>query len=116
MTAGLTPQMARVLGFIREHQASTGVCPSFAEIASGVGLKSRSGVHDAVLGLEERGAITCLRTTTGTMKNRGITIIEPKLCPHCGHRIGSPLCLNAAERERLTTITRSGAIPQQARA
>lgn len=115
MITGLTPQMARVLEFVREQQAASGICPSFAEIAAGVGLKGRSSVHKAVVGLEERGAISCLRSASGSMKNRGISIVTPKNCPHCGHRAGSPLCLNAAEHERLTTITRSGAV-QQARA
>lgn len=31
--------------------------PSYSEMAAALGLKSKSGVHRLVLGLEERGAI-----------------------------------------------------------
>jgi SOS-response transcriptional repressor LexA len=46
--------------------------PSFDEIAAGIGLKSKSGVHRLVCGLEQRGVIRRLRG-----KRRAIEFTAP---------------------------------------
>lgn len=56
-TGGLTIRQGEVLNFIRAYHAERGFAPSFAEIAEGVGLGSKSGVSRIVDGLVERGYI-----------------------------------------------------------
>lgn len=54
----LTARQAQLLGFIetytREHG---GVSPSFGEMSTALGLRSKSGIHRLLEALEDRGAI-----------------------------------------------------------
>ncbi len=56
VAAGLTPKMAEADRFIRARTAE-GVCPSYDEIRAALKLKTKSGVHRLVLGLERRGCL-----------------------------------------------------------
>lgn len=72
MTAiGLTPRQQDMLVFLRAYRMRTGVCPTFAEIADGLGMKSRGAILRLLRGLEERGHIRRLRG-----KSRAIEIID----------------------------------------
>jgi len=51
----LTKKQRERLAFIEARLAADGVSPSFDEMREAVGLKSKSGVHRLVGGLEERG-------------------------------------------------------------
>lgn len=53
----MTPRMHATLSFVRAFQFKHGYCPSYGEIADGIGLKSKSNVHRIVKRLEERGHI-----------------------------------------------------------
>jgi repressor LexA len=54
----LTKKQRELLQFIQERLAdSGGVSPSFDEMKEALGLKSKSGVHRLITGLEERGFI-----------------------------------------------------------
>lgn len=54
----LTKKQRELLQFIQERLADTGgVSPSFDEMKEALGLKSKSGVHRLITGLEERGFI-----------------------------------------------------------
>jgi repressor LexA len=53
----LTKKQRVLLQFIQERLADTGISPSFDEMKDAQGLKSRSGVHRLITGLEERGFI-----------------------------------------------------------
>ena len=54
----LTSMQSRLLYFIRDYIAqSGGVSPSLGTMAEGLGLKSKSGIHRLLTGLEERGFI-----------------------------------------------------------
>lgn len=69
--AGLTARQADCLRFIAAHQhENDGITPSFAEIADGLGLVSKSGVLRLLMALEKRGRI--LRPAN---RSRAITII-----------------------------------------
>src|SRR5690606_38943717 len=46
-----------LLLFINERLAQSGVSPSFDEMKDALGLKSKSGIHRLISGLEERGFI-----------------------------------------------------------
>lgn len=51
----MTKQWERVLRFIRAYIRIHGVSPSYAVLADGLGLKSRSNMHRIVVRLEEEG-------------------------------------------------------------
>jgi len=51
----LTRKQYELLMFIDERLQETGVSPSFDEMKDALGLRSKSGVHRLITGLEERG-------------------------------------------------------------
>src|SRR5919108_1126449 len=53
----LTRKQRELLQFIQERLGDTGISPSFDEMKDALGLKSKSGVHRLITGLEERGFI-----------------------------------------------------------
>lgn len=53
----LTRKQHELLFFIDQHLRETGVSPSFDEMKDALGLKSKSGIHRLISGLEERGFI-----------------------------------------------------------
>ena len=61
MNCGLTPRQRDLFTFIKAYQALHEFSPSFDEMRTGVGLKSRSGVHRLLTGLERRGFIHRIR-------------------------------------------------------
>ena len=71
----LTHQQENLLKFIINFQKQSNVTPSFDEMKIGLGLKSKSGIHRLVSGLEERGYIKKL-----TNRARAIEVIK-KVAP-----------------------------------
>ena len=53
----LTRKQQELLVFIHERLQQGGVSPSFDEMKEALGLKSKSGIHRLITGLEERGFI-----------------------------------------------------------
>lgn len=53
----LTRKQHELLVFIHQHLKQTGISPSFDEMKEAVQLKSKSGIHRLITGLEERGFI-----------------------------------------------------------
>jgi repressor LexA len=53
----LTRKQYELLLFIRERLSQSGVSPSFDEMKDALGLRSKSGIHRLISGLEERGFI-----------------------------------------------------------
>jgi repressor LexA len=53
----LTRKQHELLTFLSARLKETGVCPSFDEMKDALGLKSKSGIHRLISGLEERGFI-----------------------------------------------------------
>jgi len=53
----LTRKQYELLLFIEERLRTTGVSPSFDEMKDALSLKSKSGIHRLITGLEERGFI-----------------------------------------------------------
>lgn len=56
--AGLTRRQRDALAFIEAHQAEKGIPPSYDEIATGIGLRSRSGIHRLIGELVARDRIS----------------------------------------------------------
>ncbi|MGH7075574.1 MAG: transcriptional repressor LexA [Stellaceae bacterium] len=53
----LTRKQYELLSFINERLGQDGISPSFEEMKSALGLRSKSGIHRLITGLEERGFI-----------------------------------------------------------
>jgi repressor LexA len=53
----LTKKQHELLIFINQRLAATGVAPSFDEMKDALNLRSKSGIHRLISGLEERGFI-----------------------------------------------------------
>ena len=53
----LTRKQYELLNFINERLDESGVSPSFDEMKDALNLKSKSGIHRLITGLEERGFI-----------------------------------------------------------
>jgi repressor LexA len=53
----LTRKQYELLNFINRRLAEDGVSPSFEEMKDALGLRSKSGIHRLISGLEERGFI-----------------------------------------------------------
>src|SRR5205085_3916330 len=53
----LTRKQRELLLFINQRLTATGVSPSFDEMKDALNLKSKSGIHRLISGLEERGFI-----------------------------------------------------------
>ena len=53
----LTRKQHELLMFINQRLAATGVSPSFDEMKDALKLRSKSGIHRLISGLEERGFI-----------------------------------------------------------
>jgi repressor LexA len=53
----LTRKQQELLLFINERLQQGGISPSFDEMKEALGLKSKSGIHRLIIGLEERGFI-----------------------------------------------------------
>lgn len=67
---GLTPQQMRLLRFICRSIDRNGIAPTFEQMADEMGLKSKSGIHRLLVGLEDRGHV---RRHAG--RSRGIEIL-----------------------------------------
>lgn len=57
----LTQRQHQLLRFIHDYVGQQGVPPSFEEMREALNLKSKSGIHRLITGLEERGYIGRLR-------------------------------------------------------
>jgi len=53
----LTRKQNELLLYINQHLTEKGMSPSFDEMKAALGLKSKSGIHRLITGLEERGFI-----------------------------------------------------------
>src|SRR5919112_2962766 len=53
----LTKKQHELLMFINQRLTATGIAPSFDEMKDALNLRSKSGIHRLITGLEERGFI-----------------------------------------------------------
>jgi repressor LexA len=95
---GLTHAQSDCLGLIERRMAKDGVAPTFDEMAAHLGLKSKSGVHRILSGLENRGYIRRFPRQARAIElvHSGSVIV----CPHCGNPAGSKACRAAANLDR----------------
>jgi len=70
----LTQRQLQLLRFIHAYMQEHGVPPSFEEMRHALGLRSKSGVHRLISGLEERGYIRRL-----PYRARALEVVRPPL-------------------------------------
>ncbi len=82
----LTPVQARTLRYLQRQIDTTGICPSYDDIAAALGWRSRSSAMRRIEELEARGFV---RRIPG--RKRAVTIVrrvsDPDacgICPRCG--------------------------------
>ncbi|PVE25487.1 hypothetical protein DC522_05780 [Microvirga sp. KLBC 81] len=75
----MTPKQKECRDFIRRYISEHGASPSFDEIADGLGLRSKSGVHRLVHALVERGHVTIVenRKRTIILNSQTATMLLP---------------------------------------
>jgi repressor LexA len=66
----LTDRQRRVLEFIQTYIKMKGFAPSMQDVATGMGLKSRSNIHRIVRYLEDNGLLTTVPHKFRTIKIR----------------------------------------------
>lgn len=67
----MTKNQSKLLAFIREYIEHNNIAPSYDDMRTALGLKSKSGIHTLLTGLEERGYIRRLKA-----KTRAIEVIK----------------------------------------
>ena len=87
----LTKKQHELLMFINQRLAATGVAPSFDEMKDALNLRSKSGIHRLISGLEERGFIRRL-----AHRARALEVI--KLPEHAA----APMAAAGGERARFS--------------
>ncbi len=86
----LTRKQYDLLMFIHDRLQDTGVSPSFDEMKAALDLKSKSGIHRLITGLEERGFIRRL-----PHRARALEVVrmpentEPEALPQRNRRVAS---------------------------
>lgn len=70
---GLTPRQYDCLQFIKRYISAHGATPSYDEIAAGLNIAAKSGVHRLVIGLAERGHVWRI-----PHKRRSARVIDPE--------------------------------------
>lgn len=80
----LTARQAELLDFLTAFEAQFGYCPSFDEMQSALRLKSKSGIHRLISGLDERGFIRRLPHRARAITTKPAD--SQHVCPACGHR------------------------------
>src|SRR5689334_22368302 len=91
----LTKKQHELLMFINQRLTATGVAPSFDEMKDALTLRSKSGIHRLISGLEERGFIRRLPHRARALEV--VKLPEESAAPASGWLPGSP---SAAEAER----------------
>lgn len=111
----LTKKQHELLMFINQRLAATGVAPSFDEMKDALNLRSKSGIHRLISGLEERGFIRRLPHRARALE---VTRLPEESAAPSHAALGNATASNAmgaAERGRFSpTVIRgdfAGALP-----
>src|SRR5690606_10324759 len=83
----LTRKQHELLMFIHERLKEAGVPPSFDEMKDALDLRSKSGIHRLITGLEERGFIRRLPNRARALE---VIKLPDSLAPGLGRRGFSP--------------------------
>src|SRR5215469_11580177 len=106
----LTRKQRELLLFINQRLSATGVSPSFDEMKDALNLKSKSGIHRLVSGLEERGFIRRL-----PHRARALEVLKlpenfvPSLAPEDDDTVFAPNVIRGDFRQALPGAATAGA-------
>ena len=64
----LTKKQKKLFDYLKEYISKSGISPSFEEMKSALGLKSKSGIHGLITSLEQRGFIKRLKHKARAME------------------------------------------------
>lgn len=64
----LTKKQKKLFDYLKEYISKSGISPSFEEMKSALGLKSKSGIHGLIISLEQRGFIKRLKHKARAME------------------------------------------------
>src|SRR5436853_3222630 len=108
----LTKKQHELLMFINQRLMATGVAPSFDEMKDALNLRSKSGIHRLISGLEERGFVRRLPHRARALEV--VKLPEESAAPAPGWLPGSA-SVGDADRGRFSpTVIRgdfAGALP-----
>ncbi len=74
----LTKKQLKLYDYLKKSFKDNSVSPSFEEMKSALGLKSKSGIHRLINALEERGFIKRLHNKARAIKIINQNVIEQK--------------------------------------
>lgn len=97
----LTKQQLKLFMIIDKSLKKDGVCPSFEEMKSLIGLKSKSGIHRLIKSLEERGFIR-------QIPNKARALEITKYPENFGDNVSNPTPVN--DNMKMVTIPLYGKI------
>ena len=87
----LTRKQKELLLLIRERLDTDGVPPSFDEMKDALGLRSKSGIHRLITGLEERGFIKRMPHRARALEiTRMPDNVEPRAVKPAGRKLRTP--------------------------
>ena len=72
----MQPKHQLVFDFIKAYMRLHGVAPSYAVIAKGIGLKSKSNIHRIIHKLEDEGLVTVKPYKFNSIKIRDRSVRE----------------------------------------
>jgi repressor LexA len=75
----LTRKQTDLLLYINQRLQDDGISPSFDEMRDALGLKSKSGIHRLISGLEERGFIRRLAHRARALEVMSLPTLSPCL-------------------------------------
>lgn len=87
MSYNTTRMQKRLYDFIVSYCNEKGYSPSFDEMKDAIGLRSKSGIHRLIVGLEERGKITRLRN-----RARSVVVADDNLFIRLPAELQGRLC------------------------
>jgi len=117
----LTRKQHELLLYVNDYLTQHGVSPSFDEMKDALGLKSKSGIHRLITGLEERGfvrrlphrarALEVLRMPEDIVRGRATGGFDPKVIrgDFGGARIGTPKPVEREDAVKLPLLGRIAA-------
>jgi repressor LexA len=92
----MTPAQHKLLNYIKDYIAGNGYAPSFDEMARGIGVKSKSHIHNTLDRLEEQGFIRRIKETA-----RAIEVVANPTIPFNPTRLTLRQIIAAAKQRGL---------------
>ena len=80
----ITENQEKLIRFIEKFMSDNNYCPSYREMAKGIGGIAQSNAHRMVDCLEKRGFIRRIKGTSRALEIIRTPKYDQVSCPHCG--------------------------------